>query len=86
MVVLISFASNTAVFESFIFNLIHKVPQNTSFEIENHLKECHLWLTLKWIRQHTPFHRCLHLYALFGHCYTYLHINNLAGQFQRIKL
>ena len=46
---------------------------------ENHLKECHLWLTLKWIRQNTAFHRCLHSDALFGQCYTYLHVRTLAG-------
>ena len=33
-----SFASNKADFEISIFNLTHKVPPNTSFEIRNSLK------------------------------------------------
>ena len=73
-----SFASNTADFEISIFNLTHKVPPSTPFEIKNHLKECHHWLTLKLIRQNTAFHRCLHSDASFGHCYKYLHVHNLA--------
>ena len=32
------------------------------------------------------FHRSLHSDALFGHCYTYLHVHSLAGLFQTIKL
>ena len=67
-----SFASNTADFEISVFNLTHKVPQSTLFEIRKSLKRRHLWLTLKWIRQNTAFHRCLHSYALFGHCYMYI--------------
>ena len=55
------------------------LPPNTSFEIRNHFKECHLWLTLKWTRQMTAFHRCLHSDALFGYCYTYLHVHTPAG-------
>ena len=75
-----SIASYTADFEISIFNLTYKVPPSTSFEIKkNHLKECHHWLALKWIRQNTAFHRFLHSDALFGHCYTYLHVDNLAG-------
>ena len=50
-----------------------------SFEIRKSLKECHLWFTLKWIRQNTAFHRCLHSDALFGHSYTNLHVRNLTG-------
>ena len=37
-----------------------KHPKYVIWNKKNHLKECHLWLTLKWIRQNTAFHRCLH--------------------------
>ena len=74
-------------FEISIFNLTHKVPLNMSFEIRKSLKRiCHNWLTLKPIRQNTAFHLFLHLYAFFGHCYTYVHVNNLASKFQTIQL
>ena len=62
----------------YLISLI-KYPQVRHLKLENHVKECHLWLTLKWIRQNTAFHRCLHSDALFGNCYTYLHVHNLAG-------
>ena len=56
-----------------------KYPQIRHLKYENHLKECHLSLTLKWIRQNTAFQGCLHSDALFRHCYSYLHVHNLAG-------
>ena len=56
-----------------------KYPQVRHLILENHLKECHLCLTLKLIRQNTLCHRCYHSDALLGHWYTYLHVNNLAG-------
>ena len=58
--------------------LLIKYPQVRNLKQENYLKECNLWLTLKWIRRNTAFHWCLHSDALFGHCYTYLHGHNLA--------
>ena len=69
----------------YLISLI-KYPQVRHLKEENHLKECHLWLTLKLIRQNNAFHRCYHSDALFGHSYTYLHVHNLTGQFQTIKL
>ena len=62
----------------YLISLI-KYPQVRHLKYEIHLKECHLWLTLKWIRQNTAFHQCLHLDALFGRYYTYLHVHYLAG-------
>ena len=56
-----------------------KYPQVRHLKYENQLKECHLWLTLKRIRQNTAFNRCLHSDALFGQYYIYLHVQNLAG-------
>ena len=56
-----------------------KYPQVLHLKYENHLKECNLWLTLKWIRRNTVFHLCLHSDAVFGNCYKYLHVHNLAG-------
>ena len=35
-------------------------------------------------QSNTACHRCLHSYVLFGHCDTYLHVNDLAGQFLKI--
>ena len=58
----------------YLISLI-KYPQVRHLKSENHLKECHLWLTLKCIRQNTVFHRFLCADALFGHCYTYLHVH-----------
>ena len=73
------FASNTADFKISIFNLVHKVPPSTWFEIRKSLKNAISGLHCERIRQNTVFHRCLHLDALFGHCYTYLNVQYLAG-------
>ena len=54
---------------TYLISLI-KYPQIRHLKQENHLKECHLWFTLKRIRQNTAFDRCLHSGALFGQCYT----------------
>ena len=70
--------SNTADFEISIFNLTHKVPSSTSFEIRKILKRMLSRAYIKWIKQNTAFHRCLHSDALFGHHYTYLHVQYLA--------
>ena len=43
----------------YLISLI-KYPQVRHLKKENHLKECHLWFTLKWIGQNTAFHRYLH--------------------------
>ena len=50
----------------FLISLINN-PQIRHLKQENHLKLCHLWLTLKWITQNAAFHRCLRSDALFGH-------------------
>ena len=53
----------------------------------NHLKERHLWLILKGISQNMAFHLLVFSRSNnFGHHETYRHAENLAGQFQAIKL
>ena len=81
-----SFASNTADCKISIFNLTHKVPPSKSFEIRKSLKIMPSLAYTEMDQQNTAFHRCLHSDALFGNCYTYLHVHNLAGLFQTIKL
>ena len=34
----------------------------------------------------TAFHQCLHLDAIFGHCYMYLHVYNLVYHSDEIPL
>ena len=75
----VHFLSNTADFKIFIFNLIHKVPPSTSFEIRKSLIRMPSLAYTEMDQTNTAFHRCLHSDALFGHCYTYLHVHNLAG-------
>ena len=75
-----SFASNTADFKISIFNLTHKVPPSTSFEIRKSLERMpSLAYTEMDQTKNTAFHRCLQSDALFGHCYSYLYVHNLAG-------
>ena len=74
-----SFASNTADFEISMPNLTHKVPLNTSFEIRKSVKRMPSLAYTEMDQTNTAFHWCLHSVALFGHCYTCLHVHNLAG-------
>ena len=56
---------------------------NTSFEIRKSLKRMPC---LAYTEMDQTKYRVSSMFALFGHCYTYLQVHTLAGLFQTIKL
>ena len=54
----------------YLISLI-KFPQICHLKCENHLKECHLWLTLKWIRKK---YRVSSMFAFRCIIWTLLHV------------
>ena len=60
----------------YLISLI-KYPPSTSFEIRKSLKRMSSLDYAEMDQTNTVLHRCLHSDALFGHCYTYLHVHNL---------
>ena len=73
-------ASNTADFEISTFNLTHKVPPSTSFEIRKSLKRMP---SLAYTELNQTKYRVSSMFAfgcnIFRLCYTYLHVHNLVG-------
>ena len=66
-----SFASNTADFEISIFNLTHKVPPNTSFEIRKSLKRMQ---SLAYTEMDQTKHRVSSMFAFGCIIWTLLHV------------